>query len=202
MNKCDVCPKSHLKDGVLKCPYDICVLSDQKLLNIAHAISSKEAESQKNTDTNTDFMEIVMEFTIDEIVKLFSCCNQAIICIEDQIYLEGIDPNASFSNNGVTLKRSIDKIYEIKSKINKAIIKSLGESPKNSIKILLDITEYIKLNGCCNSAIDSYEKTIELLPMDSHCIISCKENIQEIRDIKTKIKSTLNAIYGDKVDAT
>lgn len=140
-------------------------------------------------------IEIMIEFTIDEIVKLFSCCNQAIIGIEDQIHENHINPDESLTN-GISLKGSLDKIYEIKRKLKKSIFNSLGESTKNNIKVLMDITECIKLYGCCNAAIDFEEKTIELLPLESKSITICQESIQKIREVKTKIKTSLNAIYG------
>jgi len=37
-------------------------------------------------NTSENKKEISIEFTIDEIVKLLSCCNHAIVSIEDQIH--------------------------------------------------------------------------------------------------------------------
>lgn len=139
--------------------------------------------------------EIAIGFTTEEVVKLISCCNQAIINIEDRIH-DNSSASTYPSINGVTLQGSRDKIWEIKTKIKNAMIDSLGQSTKNNIKVILDITEWIKLNGCCNGTIESEEKTINLLPLHSNCITTCNESIQKITDIKYKIKQNLNGIYG------
>ena len=143
------------------------------------------------------FREITINFSIEEAVKLLSCCNQAIINIEDAKH-NHTPIELKLSVNGVTLQGSLDKVWEIKSKLKKSIITSLGESTKNGISVKLDITEWIKLNGCCNAAIEMEEKTISLLPSHSNCVTVCKETIQQIIDIKNHIKSTLNSIYGNK----
>ena len=145
-------------------------------------------------DIINDRPVITIDFTVDEMVTMLSCCNQAIINIEDTKHT--YTPAEITISRGITLEKSRDKIWAIKSKLKKSIISSLGESTKNGIKVGLDITEWIKLNGCCNAAIEMEEKTIDLLPSTSKCITTCKETIQEISDIKNKIKITLNSIYS------
>lgn len=137
---------------------------------------------------------IAIDFTIEEAVKLISCCNQAIVNIEDRMHDGGIETIRP-SINGITLKGSLDMIWEIKTKIKENIIKSLGQSTKHDITIRLDLKEWIKLNGCFNSAIETEEKTIGLLPSNCACITTCNESIQKIIDIKCKIKHTLIEKY-------
>lgn len=138
---------------------------------------------------------ITIDFTVDEMVKLLSCCNQAIVNIEDAKHYDGFEALRP-SYNGVTLQGSLDKVWDVKTKLKNAITTSLGQSTNGTISVSLDITEWIKLNGCCNAAIEMEEKTISLLPSTSKCIPICKETIQSILDIKYKIKTRLNAVYG------
>ena len=105
--------------------------------------------------------EITIEFTIDEIVKLLSCCNQAIVNLEDSKHYDGFEALQP-SHNGVTVQGSLNEIWEVKTKLKDDIIRSLGESTKNNILVTLDITEWRKLNACCNAAIESEKKTISL----------------------------------------
>lgn len=145
----------------------------------------------------SEYTMITISFSIEEIVKLLSCCNQAIINIEDIRH----NDHAVFTRqmtNGITLEKSLDKIWEIKTKLKTATTSSLGQSTKNGITVTMDITEWIKLNGCCNAGIEMEEKTLSFVPSDSNCTTICLESIQKIKDIKNKIKINLNQVYGDK----
>ena len=141
------------------------------------------------------YTNITMDFTADEVVTLLSCCNHAIINIENKKY-DGIGITAPL-HNGITLEGSLEKIWEIKTKLKKSIISSLAQSTKNNISVTMDITEYIKLNGCCNSAIESEENMIDLLPPTCNSIKICNANIQLIMAIKCKIKAKINSVYGN-----
>ena len=148
-------------------------------------------------EITTERRIITISFTIDDLVKLLSCCNQAIINIEDMIREHG-STILMTSSKGITPQNSLEKIWEIKTKLKKSIYNSLGISTKNGISVTLDLTEWIKLNGCCNGAIEFEEKTLSLLPSTSKCIEICNESIQKIKHIKSIIKLELNRVYGNK----
>lgn len=133
-----------------------------------------------------------IKFTIPEIVKLISCCNQAIVNSEETLREYG---NIRMTAHSFTLQDSIDKIWSIKTKIQKSIFDQFGKLQGENIPVSLSILEFIKLNACCNSAIEFQEKTLRYITTDS-IVKSTNESICQIRDIKYKIKQELNSLYG------
>lgn len=133
--------------------------------------------------------EFIITFTIPESVKLLSCCNSAIIEIEEKMREDNL-PDIII-NNKIEPKDSIEKILSIKTKIKKAIIANFGNRT-GLISIKLDITDIVKLNACCNSAIETEEKTIELLDICSVSVDYCRKDIDFIYNIKNKIKSIIH----------
>ena len=156
---------------------------------------NKEIECMKKQfnhhDQNKDYMtEISICFDIREIVKLLSCCNQAIVSSEERLRQHG-----NIQYNGFSLQDSINKIWDIKMKLKNTISNQFGKIHENGIVVTLDIGEFIKLNACCNSAIESEEKMITYIP-DTKTFTMCQESIIYIKELKAKIKQSLNAIYG------
>ena len=139
--------------------------------------------------------EIVLTFTIAELVKLVSCCNHAIVNCNEEIRANG---EIKFTTNGVTARDSLVKIWSVKDKLKYAMIKHMSAGSKSAdIIIKMDITDVIKLNGCCNSLMADNEKMIDICGSDTDIASSLKQEIQIVMEIKNKIKRTLNSIYGD-----
>ena len=99
-------------------------------------------------------------------------------------------------HNGVTLQGSLDKVWEVKTKLNNSLTSS-SRTINNDIHVSMDITDYVKLNGCCNAAIEMDEKLMVILPLESESFKVCDNRIHAILYIKNKIKAKINSAYGN-----
>ena len=132
--------------------------------------------------------EYSIKFTKKEIVTILSCCNQAIVNSEGLLREYGEYP---LNPNNITLKYSIDYIWNLKTKIKSQIIDQFAKSPDGSVTITMCTYEFTKLACCCNSTIDSDRKLLEYLG-DIDMIESTKETIKSILNLKYKISCELD----------
>jgi hypothetical protein len=130
--------------------------------------------------------EYIVLLTIEEVVKVYSCCISAIADIEEKSRVK----NLPYIINRIDPTENIDKILSVKSKLKKAMIASLGNN-NGMITVILDISDIIKLNACCNAAIDMEQRTIELIDRSCTTVDNCIENINSIYKIKEKLKSVM-----------
>ena len=133
--------------------------------------------------------EVTITFTIPEMVKLISCCNQAISSGYTTMCEHG---NIHYHTKDFTLKDSMNYIVGIKKKLKETISNQFATN-HGRYSVTLTLGEFIKLNACCNSAIDSQKKTLALISEESESLINYTESIQEIEQLKLKIKSNLPA---------
>ena len=131
--------------------------------------------------------EVTITFTIPEMVKLISCCNQAMSSVYTSMHYNG---NTPVINGRFTPLDSINFIDDIKKKL-KDTISAQFHKANGQYSVTLTIQEFIKLNACCNSAIESEEKICSLISSDSVSLIGYKESIKDIENLKAKIKSHL-----------
>lgn len=137
--------------------------------------------------------EINMVFTIEELVKLISCCDQSIIDGEERIRTTG---NITFTSHNFTIKDSLNKVWTIKNKFKSSIIDHAGNGSKSeNIHIKMDISDIIKIKVCCNSVITANQKIIDILGTESKISASLIRENQFIDEIKDKIKRILNNYY-------